>query len=339
MARNEVVNTNEEVPGLLNIPREILAIIIAYALEAVNEDAPAEADLQRDQRIHVRRTSRTTTLVPFLRGVHQFDVFFEAAPPVRSSLAMRLVNRQLNAEVEDYMRRHKHHLDVTFLRDGSVWPTWILVPFLKKSIDTIQVTVRVFDRPGQFALPHSMYLDSGTKKNHGDPPPTLDVFHYILESILQNGPWPAVESDEDGGTTGIVPEPGDGADGIIVKDMTIDVLPLLETDMLPEAFSSALPNDFQRPTNRAATQVRLQGLVEKYHTNDESVAAEAFAACLDWHFNNMLYHSWRLLQMGSGLDNYEKTLHEHVLGNIEIRLDGRQRPGSLSMCNASDRQS
>ena len=74
----------------------------------------------------------------------------------------------------------KYKLDVMFVGEKQLWPTWLQVPGFSKQVDTVDVTVRIFGRsirPGR-----SPFICGD-----GSPPQMVWVFYWLMEHFLNFG--------------------------------------------------------------------------------------------------------------------------------------------------------
>jgi hypothetical protein len=74
----------------------------------------------------------------------------------------------------------KYKLDVMFVNEQQLWPTWLQVPRFSKQVDTVDVTVRIFGRNASRGTSAFICGD-------GSPPQIAWVFYWLLEHFLDFG--------------------------------------------------------------------------------------------------------------------------------------------------------
>lgn len=116
-----------------------------------------------------------------------------AAAPPNPALPLLLTNRQLRTETAELLtrpsfRRHAYFsLDVVYLTDATLWPTWTGVPFLSDRIDTLYVHFRIFKASANMAM--EVPIRRGMFQAHeGAPEAVVWVFYHLLVAGLKFGP-------------------------------------------------------------------------------------------------------------------------------------------------------
>ena len=302
------------------LPRELRDKILMYALGVQRRPPVSPADFELETRVQVQpeqdqRLSWYFNRAGFLR--------LETRPTARTLAALRLVSRRTRHEVDDAVRRAADttpdcDLDIVFLTNGSIWPTWTRFPAsARRRLGTVHVTFRLFAcSPKIVALvegkPYRIF-----RGGDGGPPFVVWIFYDLLTAFLCNGPWPTCAPRD---TRGVQKE------GITIQNLIIDVLPATENDILPlEKWTMAqlagrgLPAEarfFSRFTARrnlnddenrdGATRGAADARLE---------AAQQLAGFIRWGLGilaAMSYHTF----------GYGKLLYER-LGSIDIRVDGK----------------
>ncbi|KAF2814042.1 uncharacterized protein BDZ99DRAFT_567736 [Mytilinidion resinicola] len=182
--------------SLLSIPREIRDNIIELSLSCVRKphSSIAEAESTRS----TKKNSHRPFFSSWSFGLKH--VLFEPPSYTSSSLALLLVNHQLSSETVATLSRLSNNaqlppyeLDVMFVRELELWPTWLSVPVIAKHLDRVNVTFR------------ALGLHTGAKRqwNPGDgsPPQILWCFYYLMEHVLRQGPLPHTSSSADRGVS------------------------------------------------------------------------------------------------------------------------------------------
>lgn len=102
-----------------------------------------------------------------------------------NSIALLLANRQLSAETQDALERlpttYSYGLDVMFVDEKELWPTWVSVPALSPRVDSVVATFRIFgtwDGEGRFPF----------RLGDGSPPEIVWCFYSLMERFLTCGP-------------------------------------------------------------------------------------------------------------------------------------------------------
>ncbi|KAI9836027.1 MAG: hypothetical protein M1819_001638 [Sarea resinae] len=172
-------------PSLLTIPREIRDNIIELVLCSKRNPPPDIATAARSRRERHRRG------IPERRGFNTWSygpshVEFEQRDCAVDSLPLLLVNRRLSCETKSAIERLALYsnlacsLDVMFVEERELWPTWLYLPVLAQQVDCIEVTFRVFGTAGEWK--------SAFQAGDASPPEILWCFYYLLELLLRRGP-------------------------------------------------------------------------------------------------------------------------------------------------------
>ncbi|KAI2467489.1 hypothetical protein F4781DRAFT_433378 [Annulohypoxylon bovei var. microspora] len=224
-------------------------------------------------------------------------VWFEQQSFQNPLLSLLLVNRQVHREAQDALRRMSelpnYAIDIAFLKNGTLWPTWLSVPKLQQTLGNVYAQFRVFPVPEhlQSHVPDDPYCSEKP-----GPPPIVWSFYHLLAGFLRNGPL-ALDRDNDSG-------------GFTVQNLVLDFLPTNEKGIIPLA---SFVQYFKEVDDMAALTDPEKSWV---FDQDEGLLAAEYLA----HFVRALL--LRVLNLGISTIKYGKILYENV-GDIEIRVDGR----------------
>jgi hypothetical protein len=98
-----------------------------------------------------------------------------------TSLPLLLVNHQLSAETKSALGRLStklsYNLDVMFVNEAELWPTWLSVPALSNRVDTVVATFRIF----------GCWNGKGYSALRGGAPIGW-CFYSLMERFLKRGP-------------------------------------------------------------------------------------------------------------------------------------------------------
>ncbi|KAI1445758.1 hypothetical protein F5Y02DRAFT_100138 [Annulohypoxylon stygium] len=277
---------------LLDLPQELRDQI--FSLVCLNTRlAPGLSTYRREYR---RTCERQSYSLSPLAGDR---VWFERPSCQNPMLSLLLVNRQVNREVQEVLRRvsesPNYAIDVVFLKDGTLWPTWLSVPRLQRTLGSVYVQFRIFDVPEHL---RSHIANDPYRSDRPGPPPVVWSFYHLLAGFLRNGPMVS-DRDNDSGT-------------FTVRNLKLDFSPAIEKNILPLAsfiqyFKEV--EDMASSTNSGSDWTPDQ---------DEGLVAAEYLA----HFVRALL--LRVLNLGVSTIKYGKILYENI-GDIEIRVDGRLR--------------
>jgi hypothetical protein len=125
---------------LLSLPRELRDIIISYVLSS-QQHPPVDNSEPVTPRIELVDIKYKSW-----RGPQ--SVMFEAKLQNSATHGLLLANRQLQAETKDALRElpgkgGRYALDVMFVEEKELWPTWLHVPVFTTDIDRLDVSIRV----------------------------------------------------------------------------------------------------------------------------------------------------------------------------------------------------
>lgn len=268
-------------------------------------DPPNPGDLNNQQWRGSKRSDRG--------GFDVCRVLFPIKRTTNPALPLLLTNRQIYHETLDTIQRAykaptspppSYKADVIYLREnGTLWPTWLSVPFRASHADTLHAQFRIFRSPPGLIIP-------------SEPPPNffhhegvMYSLHHLLASALASGKY------------------GPFGQPITVHRLVLDFLPASEAAILPvapvvtwewvsgpkEVSESVSATDIRPDISEGfPLDTALLGLCL------QSPRMEA-AARLMCYVLGML--KW-LAKMTTDTWEYGKVLFEHV-GIIEVRLDGK----------------
>ncbi|CRK15152.1 hypothetical protein BN1708_011372, partial [Verticillium longisporum] len=130
--------------GLLSIAPELRDLILEEVLRLPEREAPVDPSASQDRK---RRKYRDDMRCSDGHDIWVKEKNFLAA--AQKTPAIMLVNRQLHAEAAAVIARTKTHyrLDVMYVKECGLWPTWLSVPRLAHHADSIYVQFRIFDPP------------------------------------------------------------------------------------------------------------------------------------------------------------------------------------------------
>ncbi|KAI4866574.1 hypothetical protein F4820DRAFT_246783 [Hypoxylon rubiginosum] len=277
---------------LSHLPRELRDLIYTFVCLAVRDQPDPSTCRKEDRKVCGRQYS----LAPTARD----RVWFERRPIQSPLLPLLLVSRQVSREAKDVLcgigDSPNCMLDIMFLKDESLWPTWLSIPKLQRNLGTVYTQVRIFHVPDHLRID---YADDLYNSEDPGPPPVVWLFHHLLASFLRNGPLVVDENDDSGGFT--------------VQTLILDFLPASEKGILPLASFIQYFKEVDDMSASTSTDYDwMRG------TLDESLLVAEYLA----HFIRALF--LRLLNLGPPTMKYGKILYENV-GDIEIWVNGRLR--------------
>lgn len=227
-------------------------------------------------------------------------MLFEAAPVPNPALPVLLTNRQLGAEMQDVLRRRfadrrpDYAVDVVYLKDGTLWPTWLSVPVPADHVDTLTARFRLFSCPADMVMPLARRLglfDSGI----GGQPTAIWLFYHLLTVSFTRGPL---------------------GSPITARRLVLDFLPAEEEDILPLGggfgYRSRSKKDFYATFLPGNYDAAAEGPADA-----GSTAAAMMAAFVKAQLRRLL-----VMVEKRGDWDYGKPLYENI-GEIELRQAGK----------------
>ena len=142
---------------------------------------------------------------------------YEQGNYITTSLPLLLVNRQLFVETQSVLERlsmkHSYSLDIMFVNEQELWPTWLSVPALSTRVDNLAATVRIFGSPKSLG-------QSGFRGGDGGPPQIVWCFYSLMERFLIHGPvGKRISGSQD--------------KNITIKVLTLNIVTPLDSNMWP----------------------------------------------------------------------------------------------------------
>jgi hypothetical protein len=174
---------------LLALPREIRDEIIALVLASTRDGYSSIEEAEP-----TRATKENPDNVPFLSlGFGRGRTHFEQPFYTTNSLPLLLVNHQISSEAASAIARLSTHpisyeLDVMFVNEVEIWPTWLRVPVLAKQLEDVNVTIRTLGTP-YFNPRYDQW-----RRGNGGPSQLVWCFYYLLEHVIRRGCLPYTSS-------------------------------------------------------------------------------------------------------------------------------------------------
>lgn len=231
-------------------------------------------------------------------------------PASTSPTSVLLVNRQLYHEASGILarRRLRYRLDVMYVKECGLWPTWLELPRLARRVDEIQATFRVFDPPADvnpdWRNPRQLVAGDG------GPPMVVWNFFALLKDYLRYGPS-AFEA--------LVARPAPASsEPFTVNRLVLDVLP-------PPPDSPAAKDDsLGFPRSRlAADRHMLDAFARGRHAKYWPLPTDAFPHLMVAE-KMAFFIAAKIAGLLAMYDDYGRCLYEHV-GSIEVRVAGHPR--------------
>ncbi|CAJ2508912.1 Uu.00g139380.m01.CDS01 [Anthostomella pinea] len=303
----------------LSFPREIRDKILEQ-IPLLPRRAPHPSDLNKTDRMAVNDRYYSGAWEATTR------VFFGKRQRLANPLLpLLLVSRQLHDETKDMMRRTietknppDYVLDLVYLRDWTLWPTWLSVPRLADRIGTVYAQFRIFDALAHLATP---VPDAGGRGMHqigcGGPQRAVWLWYHVLVGFLRHGPA-ALDGQAEQRPVSVralvldfvTPEEGEGGAGL---------LPLGACPRNPWRLTKT-DNPGDEPAVRDYYAPRC------LDPEDEAPAQATEEKTLPALY--LAYYVRRLLRMMAHFihkyDLQGRILYETV-GEVEFRLDGRPK--------------
>ncbi|KAK3314389.1 hypothetical protein B0H66DRAFT_568351 [Apodospora peruviana] len=217
--------------SLLGIPPEVRAIIIDL-VPHIPSPAPRHPTSLRDQKRRVIERSESGA------WSQESRVFFEQTPVPNPVLGLLLTNRQLHDETRAMLKRSfsfdtkparlpSYTLDVVYLKDCTLWSTWLSVPARAPHVDTVFTQFRLFN------CPDGMRIATDTKRDMfqigcGGPPPIMWPLYHLLICAPKFGPCGCA---------------------FTMRRLVIDFLPAEEDDLLPLGLTTITRYDDNTPVD------------------------------------------------------------------------------------------
>lgn len=221
-----------------------------------------------------------------------------------------LVNRQLYHEAAGILarrgRRLRYCLDVMYVKECGLWPTWLDLPRLARRVDEIHASFRVFDPPTDVD-PDWRNRRQLVANGDGGPPMLVWNFFALLKDYLRYGPsaFEALVARPPPGTSG----------GFTVGRLVLDVLP-------PPPGTK--DDSLGLPRGRlAADRHMLDAFARGRHAKYWPLPSDAFPHLMVAE-KMAFFIASKIAGLLAMYDDYGRCLYEHV-GAIEIRVAGSER--------------
>jgi hypothetical protein len=165
--------------SFLSLPMEIREKIYLFAIPHLR--LPPNVTLPEHSCCH--RRARVISDAPRGRHVPLRGIWFDDTPIYNPALPLMQVNRLIHNEIKTSFQRFpsEYHLDVLFLNEWGLWPTWTYIPGRNwRHIDDFYIQFRMANPPGG----KSRFADYSS--GHGF---TLSRIQFLMRSIFTSGPW------------------------------------------------------------------------------------------------------------------------------------------------------
>ena len=88
------------------------------------------------------------------------SIMFEEEQPVATAAGLLRANRQLREEAGEILRRmtqesRAHALDIMFVEERELWPTWLFVPTKSHDVETVEVSLWIVGAMKAFGAGYS----------------------------------------------------------------------------------------------------------------------------------------------------------------------------------------
>ncbi|KAK2747624.1 hypothetical protein CKAH01_18150 [Colletotrichum kahawae] len=170
--------------GLLSIPREIRDLILDQVVFLPDREPPQNPSVSQGRK---RREYKGKG---FFDG---HDIWVEKqqqrTPPAGTpNTAILLVNQQLHDEAKALLASKGTHyrLDVMYVKECGLWPTWLAVPRTTRHADSVNVQFRIFDPPKD--VDPDWKNEEQFRGGDGGPPFIVWNFYAMLSGYLRYGP-------------------------------------------------------------------------------------------------------------------------------------------------------
>ncbi|RDL37966.1 uncharacterized protein BP5553_05399 [Venustampulla echinocandica] len=170
--------------SLLDIPREVRHKILTFVVSTPKPPPSGHSDAGPRIRLPYspcKGWHRNVQYCPHMNRTKEFSTL--------------LVNRQLHDEtlaaIDLLSRKPTYILDIMVVDGRSLWPTWLSVPALSKSVDIVYSTLRIDTTSSDMTM-------SGFQRGSGGFPLITLSFYGVLERFLRVGPAvnPALQEEE-----------------------------------------------------------------------------------------------------------------------------------------------
>ena len=273
--------------SLMIIPRELRDMILSFVLLENRPSPQSISEIEQQDRTFPDERSAIYSLT-------------DPAEYRSSTSSLLLTSKQLNAEMREVMHGApvNYKLDVKFLRDSYLVPTWTSIPVRSSRIDRLEAT---FQSLGAYQRPvKDLNLKGGPrrrdiwKRSSGRAPLHVRPFYSLLERFLKFGPV--------GPTSLEIETPGS------IDCLELNYVDPEDTSLLPP---KAANSDEERECSLRLHMYR-RGEVD---TNKIQVLRP------EWLEKTLSRHLYMLLRMDEHYSPYGAVLYEHI-GRIVIKVNG-----------------
>lgn len=164
---------------LLKLPRELREQILREII-FIQSPLPASPSVSSD------RTCLRNTVDPY--WAVETNIYVERRLTDNTQMALLQTNRQIRTETQELLRRLEetpYHLDVMFVKECGMLPTWCSFPGRRRRIDTVHVQFRIFEPPKDINLE---WLESAYfQGDDGGSTRTSWNIIFLLTVFLLNG--------------------------------------------------------------------------------------------------------------------------------------------------------
>lgn len=168
----------------LDLPREIRDLILDKAI-LLGRNCPL-SPLDADYSIEHRELLHDIRYLAHTGG----GGILHMRKTHSTTLPLLLTNRQVHVETKDAIRRLPNAkmvylLDIMFVDDQTLWPTWLCVPKLKRDIEHLRVQIRIFG--GGDAKSWNIWRQESSMYEER-PFRLMWTFYATLERLCRRGP-------------------------------------------------------------------------------------------------------------------------------------------------------
>ncbi|KAL1983107.1 hypothetical protein VTN96DRAFT_437 [Rasamsonia emersonii] len=228
-------------PSLFDIPKELRDYILELALTT---------DLALPASLATASQDRVTFLKDISYDAWDYGpkhIKYDHRNQATTSLPLLLVNRRLSAEAKAVLKRLRkmaYSIDVMYVDDRELWPTWLCVPALFSTrVDHVVATFRAFST-GEIYVG----TKSGLFAGDGAPEQIVWCFYGLMEWFLKCGPVGKQQRRRGGEGS----QEKDG--GVIAQVLTLDCVTPPDPSTLPAP--EVTYGDWIRPWARPYLPVR-----------------------------------------------------------------------------------
>jgi hypothetical protein len=275
--------------SLMTIPRELRDMILSLALHARKQPPSTIAEIEQQDGDFTTISDWSNEAVYSSNNPADYQ---------SSALPLLLTSKQINAETLEAVGRAsvQFELDVKFLKEHFLVPTWVSIPILSPKVHHLRATFQSVGTYERRIKPLSL---KGRYREHdiwrtgcGGPCGYVWAFYSLLTRFLKFGPV--------GPTNPSTERP------FTIECLELDFLDPEDTSLLPPEAVTSLEKD------RAA-------FLHMYHANREGQPAQMLRP--EWLANSLAGSIAGLLSMGYHEARYGSILYERI-GRIVFKVNG-----------------